>query len=177
MNTNFLNSLTNFLKKRTFELLGLILIIASVALAVSFATYSPDDPSLIYGDSNIKIKNFLGVYGGSIADFLLQSFGLASFLLLGNFIFWGISLLVKKEIKRMILKLFFVLIYLILGSIFIYLTFNNSFWLIDNGNSGFVGKICYNYISKLVPWIDNKYSLFVLFLLTSLSRDDIRTSI
>ncbi|MBD1150174.1 DNA translocase FtsK 4TM domain-containing protein [Pelagibacterales bacterium SAG-MED29] len=166
MNTNFLNSLTNFLKKRTFELLGIILILTGIALAISFATYAPEDPSLIYGDSDIEIKNFFGIYGSSIADFLLQSFGLASFLLLANFLFWGISLLVKKEIKRIILKLFLIVGYLTLGSIFIYLTFNNSFWLIDNGNSGFVGEISYNFISNLAPWIDNEYSLFALFFLT-----------
>ncbi len=166
MNTNFLNSVTNFLKKRTFELLGLILILTGIALAISFATYAPEDPSFIYGDSNIEIKNFFGIYGSSVADFLLQSFGLASFLLLANFLFWGISLLVKKEIKRIILKLFLVILYLTLGSIFIYLTFNNSFWLIDNGNSGFVGEISYNFISNMAPWIKNEYSLFILFFLT-----------
>ena len=166
MNTNFLNSVTNFLKKRTFELLGLILILTGIALAISFATYAPEDPSLIYGDSNIEIKNFFGIYGSSTADFLLQSFGLASFLLLANFVFWGMSLLIKKEIKRIILKLFFVVTYLTLGSIFIYLTFNNSFWLIDNGNSGFVGKISYNFIIDIAPWIDSKYFIFALFFLT-----------
>ena len=166
MNTNFLNSVTNFLKKRTFEFLGLILILTGVGLAISFATYNPEDPSFIYGDSSIEIKNFFGIYGSSIADFLLQSFGLASFLLLANFLFWGISLLIKKEIKRIILKLFLVVTYLTLGSIFVYLTFNNSFWLIDNGNSGFVGEISYNFINDKAPWINNEYSIFVLFFLT-----------
>ncbi|MDC0903540.1 DNA translocase FtsK 4TM domain-containing protein [Pelagibacteraceae bacterium] len=166
MNTNFLNSVTNFIKKRTFELLGLILILISIALAISFASYAPEDPSFIYGGGSIEIKNSLGIYGSSVADFLLQSFGLASFLLLANFAFWGLNLLIKKEIKKILLKLFFVIAYLTLGSIFIYLTFNNSFWLIDNGNSGFVGKISYNFISTLVPWIDNKYSLFTIFFLT-----------
>ncbi len=166
MNTNFLNSVTNFLKKRTFEFLGLILILTGVGLAISFATYAPEDPSFIYGDSSIEIKNFFGIYGSSIADFLLQSFGLASFLLLANFLFWGISLLIKKEIKRIILKLFLVVVYLTLGSIFVYLTFNNSFWLIDNGNSGFVGEISYNFINNKAPWINNEYSIFVLFFLT-----------
>ena len=166
MNTNFLNSLTNFLKKRTFEFLGLILIITSIGLAIAFTTYSPEDPSIIYGDRNFEIKNFFGIYGSSIADFLLQSFGLASFLLLANFLFWGISLLIKKEIKRIILKLFLVVAYLILGTVFIYITFNNSFWLIDNGNSGFVGKIGYNFISTWFPSIDNNYSAYGLLLMT-----------
>ncbi len=166
MNTNFFNSLTNFLKKRTFEFLGLLLILIGLALAISLVTYAPEDPSFIYGESNVEIKNFFGIYGSSIADFLLQSFGLASFLLLANFIFWGCSLLIKKEIKKIILKLFLVVGYLILGSIFIYLTFNNSFWLIDNGNSGFVGEISYNFINNFAPWVNTTYSISVLFLLT-----------
>ena len=166
MNTNFLNSVTNFLKKRTFEFIGLILISTSIALAIAFTTYSPEDPSFVYGDREFEIKNFFGIYGSSIADFLLQSFGLVSFLILANFLFWGINLIIQKEIKRIILKLFLVVSYLVLGTIFIYITFNNSFWLIDNGNSGFVGKIGYEFLSTWFPYIDNTYSAYGLLLLT-----------
>ena len=166
MNTNFLDSLTNFLKKRTFEFLGLILVLSSVALAIAFTTYSPEDPSFIYGDRNFEIQNFFGIYGSSVADFLLQSFGLASFLLLLNFLFWGLNLIIKKELRRIILKLFLVVAYLIVGTVFIYLTFDNSFWLIDNGNSGFVGTVTYNFVNTWAPWIDNTYSIYGLLLLT-----------
>jgi len=166
MNTNFLYSVTNFLKKRTFEFIGLILISTSIGLAIAFTTYSPEDPSLVYGDRDFEVKNFFGIYGSSIADFLLQSFGLVSFLILANFLFWGINLIIQKEIKRIILKLFLVVSYLILGTIFIYITFNNSFWLIDNGNSGFVGKIGYEFLSTWFPYIDNTYSAYGLLLLT-----------
>ncbi len=166
MNTNFLNSVTNFLKKRTFEFIGLILISISISLAIAFSTYSPEDPSFVYGDRDFEIKNFFGIYGSGIADFLLQSFGLVSFLILANFLFWGINLIIQKEIKRIILKLFLVVSYLVLGTIFIYITFNNSFWLIDNGNSGFVGKIGYEFLSIWFPYIDNTYSAYGLLLLT-----------
>ena len=165
MNTNFLNSLTNFIKKRTFELLGLILILTSLALAISFTTYSPEDPSFVYGDKNFEIQNLLGIYGSSIADFLLQSFGLTSFLLLLNFLFWGLDLIIKKELKRIILKLFSVVVYLTMGTLFIYLTFNNSFWLIDNGNSGFLGEFVYHFVFDYFPLIENKYSHFTLLFL------------
>ena len=129
MNTNFLNSVTNFLKKRTFEFLGLILIFTSIGLTIAFTTYSPEDPPFVYGERNFEIKNFLGIYGSGVADFLLQSFGLASFLLLANFLIWGINLIIKKEIKSIILKFFLVVLYLSLGTIFIYINFNNSFSL------------------------------------------------
>ena len=81
MNTNFLNSVTNFLKKRSFEFIGLILISTSIGLAIAFTTYSPEDPSFVYGDRDFEIKNFFGIYGSSVAEFLLQSFGLVSFLI------------------------------------------------------------------------------------------------
>ncbi len=168
MNTNFLNSLTNFLKKRTFEFVGLILISLGIALTISFATYSPSDPTLIYGESTSNIKNFFGIYGSKVSDFLLQSFGLISFLVLVTLISWGIRLIFDKELKNLILKLFFLTLYLIFGCTFLHITFNNSFWLLDNGNSGFVGELVYNHIYKYSPMIENQYTSFALVFLTFL---------
>ena len=73
------NNIAVFLKKRSIELIGLFLIFSSILLAISFFTYSPSDPTLILGSHNVAINNLLGVYGGLIADFLLQSFGLGAF--------------------------------------------------------------------------------------------------
>ena len=107
MNTNFLNSVTNFLKKRTFEFIGLILISTSIGLAIAFTTYSPEDPSFVYGDRTLRLKTFFGIYGSSIADFLLQSFGLVSFLILANFLFWGINLINSKRNQKNNFKIIF----------------------------------------------------------------------
>ncbi len=81
MNSNIYNNLLNFVKKRTFELIGLLLILSSLALTISFITYSPNDPSFVYGEESKIIENFFGIYGSIISDFLLQSFGLIEFLL------------------------------------------------------------------------------------------------
>ena len=169
MITNLNNSVTNFIKKRTFELLGLSLIFVAIILFISFITYSPDDPSFIYGDQNSSIENFLGIYGSIISDFLLQSFGLISFLLLFTIISWGFNLLIKKHIPKFILRFFFVVLYLIFGCTFVYISFNNSFWLIDNGNSGFVGETLYNLSSDYFPIIENEYTKFILIFLTTLT--------
>ena len=166
MNTNFLNSLTNFLKKRTYEVFGIILISIGIALTISFATYSPGDPSILYNETDVNINNFLGLYGSAISDFLLQSFGVISFLLLVNLISWGIKLIINKELKFLIYRIFSCTLYLILGCTFVYLTFNNSFWLVDNGNSGFVGKASYNFIYNYFPIIDSEYSPIGLVFLT-----------
>ena len=168
MNTNFLNSLTNFLKKRTFEFVGLLLISLGIALTISFATYSPSDPSWVYGESGSNIKNFFGIYGSKVSDFLLQSFGLISFLLLITLISWGLKLLIEKELKNIIYKLFFLTLYLIFGCTFLHITFNNSFWLLDNGNSGFIGELVYNFIYQYTPLIENQYTSFALIASTIL---------
>ena len=168
MNTNIYHNLTNFIKKRTFELLGLLLIISSIALTISFITYSPNDPSFVYGEENQLIKNFFGIYGSVISDFLLQSFGLITFLMLATFISWGLSLIIKKELKKIILKIFFIILYLIFGCTFFYTTYDKSYWLIDNGNSGFLGEITYSFLYKHFPLITNQYSNFFLIFLTIL---------
>ncbi len=166
MNTDILNSVANFLKKRTIELLGLILISIGVLLSISFISYSPSDPTLVYGSNDIPINNLLGSYGSLVADFLLQSFGLISFLLLTTIISWGINLLIKKRLDKILIKLFYILIYVIFSCLLINITFNNSFWLIDNGNSGFVGQILSDLIFDSFPKIKNQYSVFVLIILS-----------
>ena len=167
MNSNIYNNLLNFVKKRTFELVGLLLILSSLALTISFITYSPNDPSFIYGEESKTVKNFFGIYGSIISDFLLQSFGLIAFLLLATFISWGLTLIVKKELKKFISKIFFIVLYLIFGCTFIYITYNKSYWLIDNGNSGFVGHIIYDFVYKHFPLIQSKYSSLSLIFLTA----------
>ena len=112
----------NFLKNRIIEFIGLILLFIAFLLAVSFFSYSPSDPTFIYGTDSIKINNLLGVYGGVVADFLLQSFGLISFLVLITIVSWGISLIVKKKIKRIKFKIFYMFLYILFSCILIYPT-------------------------------------------------------
>jgi S-DNA-T family DNA segregation ATPase FtsK/SpoIIIE len=157
---------TNFLKNRAIELMGLILIFIALLLAISFFSYSPNDPTFLYETNDIKVNNLLGIYGGITADFLLQSFGLISFLILTTIISWGISLIIKKEIKNIKFKIFYLFLYIFFGCILLYTTYNNSFWLIDNGNSGFVGQILYIKITNILPFIEHEYTTFVLTVLS-----------
>ena len=83
------------------------------------------------------------------ADFFLQSFGLISFLIALSILSWGMSLIFKKRIDNFLSKLFYTITYIIFGCLFVYITNNNSFWLIDNGNSGFVGERSYHYLMDL----------------------------
>jgi S-DNA-T family DNA segregation ATPase FtsK/SpoIIIE len=168
MNNKFLNIVANFLKKRTFEFMGFVLIFLSILLSISFLTYSPSDPSFIYGENNVSVSNYFGIYGSMISDFLLQSFGVISFLLLITILSWGIRLVLKKELNKIIFKLLFLIIYIISGCAYINITYDNSFWLIDNGNSGFIGKNIVILMQNYIPLFESYYTEFVLIFITIL---------
>ena len=156
---------TNFLRNRTIELMGLCLIFIALLLAASFFSYSPNDPTLVYGADINKINNLLGIDGGMVSDFLLESFGLTSFFIILTLISWGINLIIVKKIQKIKYKFFYLFAYIILSCIFIHISYNNSFWLIDHGNSGFVGQILFNKIIIILPLVKHEYSVFVVLLL------------
>ena len=155
----------NFIKNRTIELMGLSLIFSALVLTASFFSYSPSDPTVVYGSDTSEINNLFGIYGGVVADFLLQSFGLTSFLVVIIIISWGLNLIFNKKIKQIKYKIFCLILCIIFNSIFIYSTYNNSFWLIDNGNSGFVGQIIFDKIISLLPLLEHEYSIFSFLVL------------
>ena len=155
----------NFIKNRTIELMGLSLIFSALVLTASFFSYSPSDPTVVYGSDTSEINNLFGIYGGVVADFLLQSFGLTSFLVVIIIISWGLNLIFNKKINQIKYKIFCLILCIIFNSIFIYSTYNNSFWLIDNGNSGFVGQIIFDKIISLLPLLEHEYSIFSFLVL------------
>jgi S-DNA-T family DNA segregation ATPase FtsK/SpoIIIE len=156
---------TIFLKNRTIELVGLSLIFFAILLGISFFSYSPNDSIFVYGDHNKNIVNLLGLYGGIVADFLLQSFGLSSFLVLITIISWGLNLIIKKKILNIKYKILYLFIYIIFSCLFIYRSYNNSFWLIDHGNSGFLGQIIFNQIVNILPILSHVYFNFSFLVL------------
>jgi len=166
MNSPVLLKINNFIKNRAIELVGILLVFLSFFLLAAFISYSPSDPNFIYSPSEVEIKNIGGFYGSVIADFLLQSLGLISILIVCNFFYWGAILITKKIVINFILKSFFLLIYIILGSLVLNISYSDSFWLIDNGNGGFVGRAIKENIYYLSPLVENKYVLYSLSLLT-----------
>ena len=162
MNSQILIKLNSFFKNRLIELSGILLTLTSIFLFTILVSYSPSDPNFIYTPDNVEIKNFGGFYGSVISDFLLQSIGLISFLITINFFYWGLKIIREKKISYFIPKIFYMLIYIILGTTFINIFNNESFWLIDNGNSGFVGRLLKENIYLIPILFENEYGIFFL---------------
>jgi len=166
MKSQILLKINNFLKNRLIESCGLLLILVSFFLLASIATYSPSDPNFIYSPENTQIKNIAGFYGSVVSDFLLQSIGLISILIMINFFYWGVKIIVNKKINNFVTRIFYTLIYIIFGTSVLNSFYNDSFWLIDNGNGGFVGRTIRENIYYFSPIIENEYVIYGFFLLT-----------
>ena len=124
MSAQILIKINNFIRNRLIEFLGVLLIFVSIFFLASIVSYSPSDPNFIYAPENTEIKNIGGFYGSVISDFLLQSLGLISIFLVFNFFYWGIKLTAQKAIGNFITKIFFTLIYIVLGTTVLNIFFN-----------------------------------------------------
>jgi len=165
MNSQILTKINDFIKNRLIEFLGALLIIVSIFLLASIVSYSPSDPNFIYTPENTEIKNIGGFYGSVISDFLLQSLGLISIFLIFNFFYWGLKLTTERTVSNFITKIFFTFIYIVFGTTVLNILYNDSFWLIDNGNGGFVGQVIKENIYYFSPLIEKQYVIYSLILL------------
>jgi len=168
MNSQILSKLNHFMRNRLIELFAILLICFGVFIFSSILSYSPSDPNFIYSSESTEIKNVGGFYGSVVSDFLLQSLGLISLLIVFNFIYWGVKLFLKKNINNFTSKIFFTLIYILLGTTVLNILNNESFYLIDNGNGGFVGRIVKENIYYLTPLIENNYSVYGFLIFTAI---------
>ena len=166
---NFKSSIDKFKSftfKRLVELLGILILISAILILVSLISYNPNDPNFIYNKNQI-INNFLGINGSIGADFLLQSIGVVAYFLPITFIFLSVSVFFQKKLILILISSFYVVCYLIVGSIFLTQFYKEAFFLIINGNGGFVGNYFYSELFFKILNLNLKISYFlqlVLFL-------------
>jgi len=133
------NLLLNFAIKRLAEIFGILISLFGSMLLLALITYSPNDPNFIFPD-NTKIENLMGFHGSFMSDLLFQSVGLIAFLTSITLIITGINILKTKDFFLIIENNFFLVIYLIFGSLFFSHYYSDKYTLYINGNGGFVGE-------------------------------------
>ena len=103
--TTFLPAgIREFLRRRLIEAAGLFFALLAAALGLALFSYAAADPSLnSAGDG--PIANWLGPAGAMAADFLLQTIGLASLLLVPLLLAWSWRILLKRGIGRFWMRL------------------------------------------------------------------------
>ena len=161
------NSVKIFIINRLIEIIAIFITIFGILLLISIISYSPSDPNFIF-PQNTEINNLLGFRGSYISDLLLQSIGLISYLVPITFIFSGIFIFRIKKILLFFENLFYIILYSLIGSLFLSHFYKTGFNLYINGNGGFVG----NYLDKILPNVVissyQNVSYYFLILLTTI---------
>ena len=170
---NYINKIANFAINRLAELIGIILIVTSILLFVSLISYSPEDPNFIFPE-NQDIKNLLGFRGSFIADIFFQSIGVISLLIPFSLLFTGLSITINKKLIIIIENIFFIILYIIAATFFFGIFHKETYWLIINGNNGFVGDLMsetiiadFLKINKSVSYYLLIFIIILFFLLSS----------
>ena len=161
---NSIEKAGNFVLKRLIEFIGILILVLSALILLALISYSPNDPNFIYSESQ-DINNFLGINGSIGADFLLQSIGLISYFLPITLIFLSITIFYDKNLIKIVNCLFYIVCYSIIGSVFLTQFYKEAFFLIINGNGGFVGNYFYNEIFFYIANLNIKLSYYFQILL------------
>jgi len=138
-----MEKILKIIKLKLIELLGIILIGASLIYLFSILTYSADKINYIFPEEKNIHNHFIIVFN-YFSDFFLQSFGIFCLIIFINTNIWSFQIILNKNVKSFSRKLSFLFLSILLGSTFFSLISEKSFWLPDNGLGGFVG----NYISE-----------------------------
>src|SRR5215469_540861 len=92
-------SLANLLQLLALRGAGAVLFLASLACIMALVTYSPDDVSLNNATGR-DVANWLGPFGATAADVLLQAFGIAALAFIAPLAVWGTRALMGKGISH-----------------------------------------------------------------------------
>ena len=156
---NNVEKVRDFALKRLIEFIGILILIFSILIFIALISYSPNDPNFIY-PKNQEINNILGINGSIGADFLLQSIGLISYFVPITLIFLSIKIIYRKELIQIISSFFYIVCYSITGAIFLTQFYKEAFFLIINGNGGFVGNYLYNDVFFKISNLNVKISYY-----------------
>jgi DNA segregation ATPase FtsK/SpoIIIE, S-DNA-T family len=85
--------------RRLAEIGGLAVISVAAATAVALATWSVQDPSFNHA-TDAAVKNWLGRPGAIVADFLMQSLGLAALAVVLPAAVWGWQIVTHRAASR-----------------------------------------------------------------------------
>ena len=142
-----------FLQRRLSELAAFVLALAGLALALALASYHPGDPSLntaIGGGA----RNLMGLPGAGIADLLMQSLGVASWLLPIVLAGWAWRLGSHRGLRRAWLRVTALPVALLFAAVALASVAPPSSWGLRTGLGGVTGSMLMDLSSKaFVGWI------------------------
>jgi len=159
------NLLLNFTIRRLAEIFGVLVSLTGGMLFLALITYSPNDPNFIFPE-NTKIENLMGFQGSFISDLFFQSVGLMAYLMPFTLLITGVNILRTKDFFLIIENNFFMILYLISGTLFFIQYYSDTYSLYINGSSGFVGQYLSQTFLKSIILTNEGIFFYILILIT-----------
>jgi S-DNA-T family DNA segregation ATPase FtsK/SpoIIIE len=129
---------TGWARRRSTELLGIVLLAATLALAIALYFHDANDPSLNHATGGAS-RNPLGVLGASVADMALQTIGLAAWVVALILPLWGLRLIFARPLNWPWLPVLALPFALLAGAAFLATWPLPESWPYWVGLGGFVG--------------------------------------
>ena len=129
----------DFIRRRMFELSGLILVALAVGLVLAMVGFDPSDPSFNTAGGG-GVNNLLGYPGAVAADLALQTFGLASSVGIIAFIAWGLRLLRRRAVPKSPQRIAALMLTLMIAALAFDAIPAPEAWPLTPGLGGLVGR-------------------------------------
>jgi S-DNA-T family DNA segregation ATPase FtsK/SpoIIIE len=132
--------------RRLYAVGGAALVLASLLLLLALLTYTRADASLDTAAS-VPPANYLGTDGAVIADLLLQSVGLAAYLLPAALLGWAFRLLLQRPLRNPLRRLSLLPPALVLGALACSIL--HPALALPAGAGGAVGGLALGFVARL----------------------------
>ena len=129
-----------FARRRLSEIAGLGFGLLALALFAALATYDPGDPSINTAVRAIP-RNWMGLPGAWTADLMIQSMGLASWIIVPIFTAWAWRMTAHRGLGRVWLRMAAMPAALLLATIGLSALPKMAGWPLDTGLGGVTGDI------------------------------------
>ncbi len=157
-------------RARISEIIGVLFISLALFCLISLASYNSQDPSWAsVTPSTQKIQNYAGRAGASLAEALLQFFGLTSFLIPFALGYLGFYALFPREKKHLFWKIVVTIFFLLILSSLLFLLFQRISWRGAEIQAGgligdLISSLLINYFSQ-AGYLIFLLALLVLFII------------
>lgn len=143
------------------ELGGILLILLGIIIFLSLISYSAADPSWAsVSSAESGVRNYLGRFGASVSEALLQIFGFVAFLVPVILIYLGIQLMLSREEVRLGIRLASMLVLLLLTCPLLHILQQAPHWRgAEIASGGVLGSLI---APKLINYFNHVGSVLIL---------------
>lgn len=153
----------HFLWRRLAELWGGLLLLLGLGLAGAVISYHPGDPSFNAAGDGV-VRNWLGVVGSHAADLLIQTFGVAVWLIVPVCLLWGWCILRHRPQQSWRWRVLTLPLVLVLLTVCVGFLPAPSAWNIPVGAGGLMGHLLASNAATLIPLNQTQAKIVVVLL-------------